>query len=188
MIVEVDVQVCLDSKLTISEFVFLSLLWQKKANTAIELMKNDIGLQKSIPDLHKRGYLIVKDKLWIIDRKKCNLLFGKREDSDFWEFFSTYPMKVSLNGATRVLRAQDPNSKNAIEAMGKYKARVKSKAMHRHVMACLNAELEQKKRSNKLGYMQNIITWLNQQSWQMSEYLLKNEQPKVETKHGEKLI
>lgn len=188
MIVEVNVDTCLKDNLTASQYTFLSLLWQKKVNTAIELMKIDIGLQKSLPDLLERKYLMTKDNLWIIERKKCNMLFGEREDSDFWEFFNTYPMKVSLNGSTRVLRAQDPNAKNAMEAKSKYKARVKSKAMHRHVMACLNAEMEQKRRSNKLGYMQNIITWLNQQSWQMSEYLLKNEQPKVQPKHGEKLI
>lgn len=188
MVIEVNIETCLQEGLTASQFVFLSLLWQKKVNTALAMRKIDPDLHKSLPNLVERGYLMTTDKSFIIDRKKCNELFGVSEDSDFWEFFSTFPLKVNSKGASRALRALDPNSKNAMEARAKYKDRVKSKAMHRHVMACLNAEMEQRRRSGSLQYMQNILTWLNQRTWQMSEYLLQVEQPKVEPRHGEGLV
>lgn len=189
MLIEVNTETCVQNDLTPSQFVFLALLWQKETTTALELLSKDLSLKDSIKTLLDRGFLIMIGSRYIIERKKCNELFGESEDSDFWEFFSTFPLKVTSNGTSRPLRAQDPNSKNALEARAKYKARVKSKAMHKHVMACLNAELDNKRRSGKLGFMQNIITWLHQNSWQMSEYLLKSENPKnVVPKHGEELV
>jgi len=189
MLIEVNTETCVQNNLTPSQFVFLALLWQKETDVALEILSKDSSLKDSIKDLLDRGFLMMISNRYIIERKKCNELFGESEDSDFWEFFSTFPLKVMSNGTSRPLRAQDPNSKNALEARAKYKAKVKSKAMHKHVMACLNAELDNRKRSNKLGYMQNIITWLHQQTWQMSEYLLKSENPKyVAPKHGEGLV
>lgn len=188
MVIEVNIESCLNYKITPGQYVLLNLLWQKKTNTATALLKDDASLRESIKDLTDRGYILKTGASFIIERKKCNELFGLSEDQDFWEFFSTFPLKVSSKGTTRPLRAQDPSSKNALEARSKYKARVKTKAAHRHVMACLEAELDQKRRSNSLGFMQNILTWLNQSTWQLSEYLLKNEQPKVIQKHGEGLV
>jgi len=188
MVVEVNIESCLEMSITASQYVFLNLLWQKKVNTAKSLFVKDQSLKDSIPDLLDRGFLIKTGASFVIERKACGRIFGSSEDQDFWEFFSTFPLKVSANGSTRALRALDPNSKNALDARSKYKARVKTKAMHRHVMACLNAEMEQKRRSNSLGYMQNIVTWLNQSTWQLSEYLLQNEQPKATKKHGEGLV
>ena len=180
MVIEVNIDTCLDRQITVSQFAFLSLLWQKKSNTAIALIKKDAGLGASIKDLVDKGYLIASDKSYVIERKNCNALFGLTDDQDFWQFFSTFPLKVSADGTT--------SSKNAMDAKSKYKTKVKSKAMHKHVMACLNAEMEQKRRSGKLKYMQNILTWLNQNTWQLSEYLLKNEQPKAIQRHGEGLV
>ena len=188
MVVEVNIETCLEMSLTASQYVFLNLLWQKKNNSAISIIKSDLALKESIPDLLDRGFLIKTANAFIIERKACNKIFGTAEDADFWDFFSTFPLKVTMNGATRPLRALVLNSKNALDARSKYKAKVKTKAMHRHVMACLAAEMEQKKRANNLGYMQNILTWLNQSSWQLSEYLLKNEQPKAIKRHGEGLV
>jgi len=188
MVVEVNIESCLNYKISPGQYVLLNLLWQKKTNTAVELLKVDPSLKDSVKDLTDRGYILKTGASFIIERKKCNDLFGLSEDQDFWEFFNTFPLKVSSKGSTRPLRAQDPGSKNALEARSKYKARVKTKAAHRHVMACLEAEMDQKRRSNNLGYMQNILTWLNQSTWQLSEYLLKNEQPKVVEKHGEGLV
>lgn len=188
MVIEVNIGSCLSYGITASQYVFLNLLWQKKNNTAVAVLKNDPNLKESIESLQSKGYIVGSGKSLIIERKKCNELFGLSDDDDFWEFYSTFPLKVGMGGSTRALRAQDPKSKNAKEARSKYKARVKSKAAHRHVMACLEAEIAQKKQAGNLVYMQNIITWLNQETWQLSEYLLKHEQPKVIQKHGEGLI
>ncbi len=188
MVIEVNIESCLNYEITASQYVFLNLLWQKKNNTVAAVLKNDPSLNKSIEDLKSRGYILGVSGGFIIERKKCNELFGTSDDDDFWEFYSTFPLKVGSGGSTRPLRAQDPKSKNATEARSKYKARVKSKAAHRHVMACLKAEIEQKRQAGNLGYMQNILTWLNQSTWQLSEYFLKTEQPKVIQKHGERLV
>ena len=188
MLIEVNIESCMEHGITVSEYAFLQLLWQKKNKTAALYLEVDPVLKRSMPRLSDKGFIIWNGKSIMLVRPKCNEVFGLSDDTDFWEFFNTFPLKVSSNGTSRALRASDPASKNALEARSKYKARIKTKTAHRHVMACLNAELEEKVKSKKLGFMQNILTWLNQNTWQLHEYLLKSEKPKAAQKYGEGLV
>ena len=187
MLIEVNIGSCIANGITASEYCFLQLLWQRKVNTAIGYKEVDTNID--INRLIKLGYLLYyNEKGFCIDQKKCNELFGL-VDGHFWEFYSTFPLVGGVGSKTRSLRSADPRSKNALDAKSKYSSCIKTKPAHKHVMACLRAEIQQRTQAGTLVYMQNILTWLNQRTWQLSEYLLKSEEPKNKgPKHGEGLI
>lgn len=187
--IEIDIDECVEVGLTPSQYCYVKLLWEKKFDLARKLWYNDPGLQKTMDDLFDLGYVLFfsEDTGYSIDKKKCDELF-KFNKSNFWEIFTTYPLKVNDGaGGIRVLRAASTESKDAKMALKKYEACIKTNSAHKKVLACLELELENKKKSSSLSYMQLLSTWINQRTWEKYEVLLEEEKPKGD-KHGEKLI
>jgi hypothetical protein len=189
MNVTVDIRDCLSEGLSPSQYCYLRLLWEKKLELAKDLYYNDSGLRSSMEEMIKTGYILYysEETGYSVDKKKCDDLFNFTP-SDFWEVFTTYPIKVNDGaGGVRVLRARSHESKDAKTAFKKYQAVIKTKVAHKKVLKCLELELENRIKSNSLSYMQNLITWINQRTWEKYEALLEEEKPK-EDKHGERLV
>lgn len=187
--IEIDIGQCLEEELTPSQYCYLKLLWEKNLDAARALYFNDKGLRDSMDHLIELGYVMFfsEETGYSIDKKKCNELFGF-EESKFWELFSSYPLKVpDGRGGYRVLRTRDPETKEAKEALKKYKKAIKSNRRHEKVMKCLNLELDSKKRTNSMQFMQQLITWLNQRTWEKYEPLLEDK-PKEDERYGEDII
>ena len=189
MNIVIDIRECLSEGLTPSQYCYIRLLWEGRRELAKDLYYNDAGLRENMEALIKTGYVLFysEDTGFSIDKKKCDDLFNFTK-SNFWEVFSSYPIKVNDGaGGVRILRARSPDSKDAQTALKKYQAIVKTKVAHKKVLRCLELELENRKKSNSLSYMQQLITWINQRTWEKYEELLEEEKPK-EDNHGERLV
>jgi len=171
--IQIDVDKMIANDLTASQYLLLELLRTRKDNTIRTLLNKDKQYIQDIEILKSRQYILQMDKSgYIMNQKKLGALLDL-EDSNFWELFSTYPMKVHQANETRVLRNANPDSKQAKVCLEKYKRVIKTEGQHRHVMACLELELKKRKKEKKLGFMQLLTTWLNQQSWELYEGMLE---------------
>ena len=51
----------------------------------------------------------------------------------------------------------------------------KSKAMHEHLIKCLQFEIDNKMLTGKLGYMKTMWKWLTQREWEVMEEMMQEE-------------
>jgi hypothetical protein len=181
MILELNLEYLYEFDLTPSQYIFLTLLNQQQYNTADKMvMKGKITTNDRMA-LIEKGYLLntvfTDSQSVILSKGKMALLFQQGEIEYFWELFSTYPIKVSGNnrGGTRILRPSSHDAKETKACKKKYEAYLgkDGKARHEHVMKCLDAELNLRRKDNSLGYMKNLVTYLNQQSWFSYEALIE---------------
>jgi len=189
MLIEIDVAECLRRGISPTQYCYLKMLWDRNNTMAKQLYDIDSTSKDAIKNLVLSGYLLeVENSGVLLDRKKCEPLF-KYTESSFWELFNTFPIKVPNDGGgSRVLRASDPKSVDAQTAKKKYESVVKSRAVHEHVMRCLNIELEERKKANNLTYMNGLVVWINNCAWQKYESFLKDEKPKIEESYGQNLV
>lgn len=102
--------------------------------------------------------------------KLSNLL--KEDRTMFDQFYEQYPIYVIRPDGTKgFLRA------NINKCRREYNHIVgKSKAMHEHLLKCLQYEVQNKMLTGKLGYMKTMWKWLTQHEWEAIEDQL-NDQP-----------
>ena len=192
MIIEVNTDYLIQSKLTANQYVMLNLLFEGKLNS-FEYYLLTYDATEDLKDLQSKGYLLnysedIQVNDLIISRDKVLKLFGY-EESLFWEIFGTYPIKVSNgSGGTRALRPTSHKSALTKKMQKKYEKKVKTKAKHEHIMRCLKAEMWMRKKSNSLQYMQQLDVYLNQESWYNYEYLLEMSNEQKTNNYGQELI
>ena len=86
------------------------------------------------------------------------------------ELLSHFPLKVYNNGMMRVLRARDAQAKANAKPREKYRKVVgEDLVKHQFILKCLQNELELRKSTNTLGYMQMLSTWVNNYTWEKYE-------------------
>ncbi|HBY70217.1 MAG TPA: hypothetical protein DEG69_22150 [Flavobacteriaceae bacterium] len=192
MIVEINIECLISSQLTGNQYVMLNLLYEGKRNS-FEYYLLTYDVHDELKELSDKGYILnyAEDTLvsnLIISREKTSKLFGY-DDSFFWELFGTYPIKVSNgNGGTRALRPTSLKSALTKKMKKKYEKKVKNKAVHDHIMKCLQAEMWMRRKSQQLQFMQQLDVYLNQESWFNYEYLLEMDNEQKTTNYGEKFI
>lgn len=161
MVIEINLDKLTEIGLSPDEFVYLTLL--SRGALEIYQLKLNIDLDK----LQTNGWI----KLGEDDKAMLREKFISETTDNFtrmWhDLLSRYPIKVNVNGGTRILRAKDPSSKANEKAKLKYQKIVKTDSIkHNYIMQCLERELEIRRRANSLGYMQMLETWLNNHSWE----------------------
>ena len=194
MIIEVSSDVCFKEKLTLNQYVILNLFYNKNYST-ISRFINEFDFKSDIEGLIKEGYIIgdfnLKDiKENNLNRSKIKSLF-KVDDSLFWEFFSTYPIKVpGRNGGTRYLRSTSIDALETKKQKKKYESIIGKKVLkHKHIIKCLEAELFVRNKESSLKFMLGMSSYLNQEYWTRYEGILESmEITKSESKYGEELI
>ena len=149
MVIEVNVDSLINTKMSASQFIILILLYEQRINTLETYLASIPKSENELNRLKEENYLISWDPLKgvnsiILDNKKTKDLIGL-EDSFFWELFSTYPIKVaSKGGGARSLRPLSLTAKETLDCKKKYEkylGKRTAKQKHEHVMKCLNAEL-----------------------------------------------
>lgn len=90
----------------------------------------------------------------------------------FKSFWETYPIRVG----TRILKSKDINSKEAIEVKRKLNNYLKVPGNFDKLMKGLNNELILRKKDNSLMYMQMVVTYVNQMTWE-KYYDLEEQEP-----------
>lgn len=195
MNVEINVPGLIKNKLTASQYVMLLLLFEE--NT--ELFVNYVNLygfaKKEIQGLVDQGYILSCDPqnpltCITIARDKVRKLVGI-EESYFTELFNTYPLKVSDGRAVRVLRPSSLSAKAAKVCKEKYDRYIKGNLIkHKHVLDCLEKELQTRRRGGNMQYMHALETYINKNAWDAYEGLLDaNTTIKhQDTKYGQDLI
>lgn len=125
--------------------------------------------ERFFPRLLEDGFIIPKeDGIGYTLGSRGNEVFGG-EDL-FEEFFKLFPSSVETGIGRRVISAKDPNSISGKVTHEIWKRVTKNKPyLQRKIIDALKRELEHKRASNSLAYLQGIDTWLRQATWEKWE-------------------
>ena len=90
------------------------------------------------------------------------------KDDIFEEMFSIFPTKVQRpDGAIAFLRRDKRLCKDLYYIITK-----DNRPKHEHIMTCLRAELEHRKKTNSMQYMKTLQKWLSGKEWENYEDLV----------------
>lgn len=163
-------------QLTPDQFVLLFLLYHKN----FEDIKILFGISKAIElrnSLLDSGYLLNSDSSskfteTLISKKSVEKLLEIRSDSiNFFEFYNLYPIRVG----NRVLRASGGDSQLAKKHEKKYLTKVKSVEDHKLAIKSLEAFVNHQRRANKMQFMPNMETVLNNSMWESWQVFIQPE-------------
>jgi hypothetical protein len=93
----------------------------------------------------------------------------------FEEFIKLFPTRVSnMNGESRVLSPASMKSVVGTKMKSKFYRITKNREeFQKHVIKCLECELNLRKKEGSLYWMRNMEAWLNKATWEDYEYLLE---------------
>lgn len=141
-------------KITANQYCFLHSLF---FNTDSSLITDD-----ELSHLEKYEYIKITDTEVVLREKGKQLFEAKTSDSLFFEFFSSYPLKVpNGSGGYRVLRTKDTESKEALEVKKKYLAIIKKPGEHEKIIKTLPIYIK-----NAFPYIVGITVFLNNKTWE----------------------
>ena len=195
MNIEINVPGLIKNKLTASQYVMLLLLFENNTELFVNYV-NLYGLaKKEIQGLVERGYILSCDPknpltCITIARDKVRALIGI-EESYFTELFNHYPLKVSNGSTLRILRPSSLSAKATIVCKEKYDRFIKGNLIkHKHVLDCLDKELQIRKRGGNMQYMHALETYINKNAWDAYEGLLDSNTTiqQADNKYGQDLI
>tara|TARA_R110002020_G_scaffold133897_3_gene298833 strand:- start:527 stop:1078 length:552 start_codon:yes stop_codon:yes gene_type:complete len=171
MKVDIDFEILEATQMSADDFLYLYIIYRKGFNYL-----NDLNLRPNLEELQKKSYIKLgetPDKHVI--RQEFIDLFSNDFDQMFAELVSTYPMKVNSSmGGVRILHAANPDAKSNEKCKNKYKKIVGTKVhKHKHIMKCLDNQLALER--HKLGFLQNLETWINNYTWEKYENLNEND-------------
>jgi len=156
-----------------NQMILLFLTYHKD----FESIKSIFGIQEAINvrnSLCNSDYLLSDDTVkfteTLLSKKHVEKLLGIRGDSvNFWEFYNCYPVKVG----NRVLRAAGPTTHIALKHEKKYLTRVKTVEQHRIAIASIQSFVAQQKLANKLSFLPNMETVMNNSMWEQWEVFIQ---------------
>ena len=177
MILEIDTSI-LDRipTLSINQLVFLTLVLNdiKTINQDIQRLLSLVN-EEEIQELETQGLISIQyDRDTQVKSKTEKLEKLLKEDKAMFDmFYDQFPVYVMRPDGTKgFLRA------NINKCRKEYNRIIgKSKAMHEHLLKCLQYEIEDKMRTGKIGYMKTMWKWLTQHEWETIEEQMKVETP-----------
>lgn len=179
MIIELDTLLANKlSELSMNQLVFVTLVLNENQyiHQDVHPLLSRVSEQE-IQELVDKGLISVSKTDTNISYSPSETLLSKLgHNKDFFdEFYDIFPIYVLRpDGQKGFLRA------NVNKCRLQYKKIVgKSKATHEHIVKCLNYELTERMRTNKLGYMKTMWKWLTNHEWeafeeQMQQYTSSN--------------
>ena len=166
MIVEINTDILERFGITADDFLYLYLLHAKSYDCLERLTLNP-----DTESLQTKGLLKLGEELRDhVVRQTFLDMFQASFDQMWSELLSHFPLKVYNNGMMRVLRARDAQAKANAKSREKYRKVVgEDLVKHQFILKCLQNELELRKSTNTLGYMQMLSTWVNNYTWEKYE-------------------
>lgn len=168
--------------ITPNEYVWLYRFFHDKIQS-----NYDVDLKK----LENDGFLKITEEGINLREKTIKMFEVGNEEARWQEFFLEFPMKVpARNGGTRPLRPANLEAKSNDKLKAKYLGIIKNKPeLHIHILKCLSAEVEMRRRTSTLQFMNAMDVWMNQRIWEKYAYLISDKEENVATTgYGEKLI
>lgn len=173
MILELDTSLLETLNISINQLVFISLVSNENQKNHQDILKLLSRVkEEEIQELVQRNIIIKEYRnnavLYQLSDKVINAL-KQKQDNMFDEFYEAFPIYVIRPDGTKgFLRA------NVNKCRKEYNRIVgKSRAMHEHIMNCLQYELDDKIRTGKMSYMKTMWKWLTQHEWECYEEQLK---------------
>jgi len=166
MVIEINTDILERFGITADDFLYLYLLHAKSYDCLERLTLNP-----DTESLQTKGLLKLGEELRDhVVRQTFLDMFQASFDQMWSELLSHFPLKVYNNGMMRVLRARDAQAKANAKACDKYRKIVgEDLVKHQFIVKCLKNELELRKSTNTLGYMQMLSTWVNNYTWEKYE-------------------
>jgi hypothetical protein len=164
--------------LTLTQYVFLWGLYNQAKIKYLEISQE--GLDSLIERLYlaKNGneYVLLENAIEVFEPHKG--LFN--------DFLNLFPTRVSnFSGETRILSPAGTDTVVGKKLKSKFYRITKNNVeFQKHVLKCLEQELNLRKKEGNLYWMRNCETWLNKATWEDYEYLL--DKP-IEKETGTKL-
>ena len=169
MILELDTTLFNIGDISINQLVFLTLCLNnnQKPNQDVHQFLSRISETEiqSLVDQQFISITTLEDGTKVYNPTETLLSLVKEDKTWFDVFYETYPTYVTRPDGTKgFLRA------NLNKCRKEYNRIVgKSKAMHEHLLECLNYEIQSKMMTGKLGYMKTMWKWLTQHEWEIVE-------------------
>lgn len=177
MILELDTSLFKIGNISINQLVFLTLCLNEKHQANHQDVHEFISRisETEIQSLIDQGLVSITTQDTKTSYKPTNKLLSYVKEDKTWfeQFYDAYPVYVIRPDGTKgFLRA------NINKCRTQYNSIVgKSKAMHEHLMKCLNFDIMNKTMTGKLGYMKTMWKWLIQNEWEsLEEQMLDEEQ------------
>lgn len=173
MLIEVNLQVVKENSLSLSQYVFLYLLYKETPD--FEELLPVLGLSTSeLEDLSMRNLIHTShgsENMQTFTLRPSGVAIFKKESDEMWaEFCSHMPFKTG----TRLLRTKDPFAASNKKLKDKYLRMVKNdRNLHNLVIACVDIQLEVER--DRLQYLQNSETWINQRTWEKYLHIYEEE-------------
>lgn len=165
LFVTIDILEISKLKLNINEYLTLVKIKHDEENKSFPFKPDG----QSELNLAERGFIKYDTD------KQCYLLAenGRKVfegDDLFEEFFALYPNYVDTGLGRRAISAKDPNSISGKATHAIWNKVTKNKPqLQRKIIEALKRELEHRKSTNSMAYLQGIDTWLRQATWEKWE-------------------
>lgn len=169
MILELDTSLFdIYGKMSINQLVFLTLVLNENQsnNQDVHQFLSRIS-ENEIQELVDSNIITVitsgDSKIYSISEDTRKHL--KQDKSWFDEFYEVFPVYVTRPDGTKGFLRSNINKcrKEYNRIVGK------SRAMHEHLIKCLQFEIDNKMITGKIGYMKTMWKWLTQREWEVTE-------------------
>lgn len=186
MILEIDTSILdIIPDLTINQLVLLNLVMNDNQSNNQYIHKLiSLVSESEVQDLINRDFIAItlENNNTVLHSTDKLISLLKEDKTMFDQFYDNFPVCVIRPDGTKgFLRA------NISKCRKEYNKIIgKSRAMHEHLLKCLNFEVQNKMMTGKLGYMKTMWKWITQREWEAIEDQM-NETPSYNT-YGTELI
>jgi hypothetical protein len=175
MVISIDIDKMFKLGLTPDEFVLLTLIQNKALVSAKKLITktpsltsstlNNLVSKRLIHNFNQEGQT---DPNRIMLRNK---FIGEVKQDDFFdELLRKYPARVIRpDGTSDFLKTDLNRTRKAYISLVK-----KDEALHRLIMECLELEVSERTRTNKMSYFKKLPKWVASEEWNSWKDLLTN--------------
>lgn len=191
MIIEFSVALLEELNLTPNEFFIVNLIKKKEFDLLKKFLKNNYNIEQ-IEQLYKKLYELqyltstsfVLDYYDFSNCKVGNVLHSKLKSDNIWEeFLEAYPSSViRTDGVLDYLRTDQKTCR-----MNYIKITRGNLANHKHILKCLNFEVDKRNKDGSMKFMPRMSKWLNQEAWKSYEDEINKSNAIIEDKYGTQL-
>ena len=181
MIIEVDLDKVLDYDISVNQYIFIKSLSSNQLDRIKSFVSNRIS-DDDIVDLINKC-VITDDSTKVkasLTEEFIDSISGTFQKDLFQIFYEIYPTSVVRPDGIKDYLRTDLNRCKKL-----YKQIVgNNHVKHDNLIKCLNYEIENKRKTNKMGYFKKMRTWLVSEQWIEAEEALKDFKPLITMAYG----